>query len=354
MRILGLALVALLAAASGFLVYSRVNKSSSPSIKLLERYNRWKLKFGKLHATPAENGYRLAIFAKSAKAIDEDNVYYSKWALENGYGVLESPMFALQAHSDLTAEEFKQKYLGLDITMAKKVELSELPQDLELPEQNLAQTAYVAKVREQHECGSCWAFSTVATLEKQYFDKYRVQVDLSQQDILDCSTEDNGCDGGWPANTYYHVSNNGIAMSVDYPYEAVEGKCRKTNTLRSGRTTINSEITSKTLNFNIPTAQSFAKMGIIAGIAIASSGRFARADFTNNKIFDPNAFRGECTQTVDHAVNLGDANAEYITIHNSWGLTWGTNGRGRLVPCKNGLLGSPAYITHTYSKLPYA
>jgi C1A family cysteine protease len=354
MRILGLALVALLAAASGFLVYSKVNKSSSPSIKLLERYNRWKLKFGKLHATPAENGYRFQIFAKAAEAVDEDNVYYSKWALENGYGVLESPMFALQAHSDMTAEEFKQKYLGLDITMAKKVELSELPQDLELPEQNLAQAAYVARVKNQGECGSCWAFSTVATLEKQYFDKYRVQVNLSEQDLIDCSEEDNGCDGGWPANTYYHIGDNGIAMETDYPYRGSQGTCKKTSNLKSGRTTIGGEITSKTLTYTHTTAQNIARMGIVAGLAIAAGGRFSKVDFSNNKVYDPNAFSGDCQQSIDHAVNLGSADSKYAVIHNSWGNTWGTNGRGLVVPCKDGLLGTPAYITHTYKKLPTA
>jgi len=352
MKVLGLALVALLAAASGFLVYSRVSKISSPSIKMLERYNRWKLKFGKLHATPAENHYRFQIFVKTAELVDEDNIFYSKWALENGYGILESPMFALQAHSDLSAEEFKKKYLGLDINKAKDVELSELPKDLKLPEQNLAQSSYLPRVKNQGECGSCWAFSTAATLEKQYFDKYRVQVDLSQQDLVDCSEDDNGCDGGWPASTYYHVSSNGIAMEIDYPYRGSQGNCIKTSKLKSGRTTIGGEIISKTLAYTHATAQSMAKMGIVAGLAIAAGGRFSRADFTNNKVFDPNAFSGECKLSIDHAVNLGGADAKYAIIHNSWGTSWGTKGRGLVAPCTNGLLGTPAYITHTYSKLP--
>lgn len=353
MKFFGLALVALLAAASGFAVYSRINKRSMPSVKMLERYNRWKLQNTKLYGSPAENEYRFKIFAEKAAQIDQDNLFYAKWLLENGYGVMESPAFILQPHADMTTEEFKRRYLGLDVSKAdsKITEAPEFPEPSE--SHNLAQTAFVMKIKDQQNCGSCWAFSTVATLEKHYFDKYKTQVDLSEQDLVDCSYEDNGCDGGWPANTYYHVAEFGIAFGAEYPYRKAQGSCKSTSSLKSGRTTLGGDVTSVTVVYTHDLAQKFARAGVIAGLAIHSAGRFASFDFSNNKVYNPAAFN-ECGKNIDHAINLAGADANVAIIKNSWGTGWGTNGLGRIAPCAGGLLGTPAYLTHTYKKLPTA
>lgn len=353
MKLFGLALVALLAAASGFAVYSRINKTSLPDVKMLERYNRWKLQNAKLYASPAENDYRFKIFAEKAAQIDQDNVFYAKWLLENGHGVMESPAFILQPHADMTAEEFKRKYLGLDISKAD-LKIDEAPEIPEVSEShNLAQTAFKLKIKDQKSCGSCWAFSTVATLEKHYFDKYKTQVDLSEQDLVDCSYEDGGCDGGWPANTYYHVADNGIAFEAEYPYRGTQGTCKKTSNLKSGRTTLGGEVTSVTLTYTHDLAQKLARAGVVAGLAIYSAGRFSSFDFSNNKVYNPAPFN-ECGKNIDHAINLAGADASVAIVKNSWGTSWGTNGLGRITPCTGGLLGTPATLTHTYKKLPTA
>lgn len=364
MKVLGLALVALLAAASGFAVYSRIHKKSAPSVKMLERYNRWKLQFGKLYSSPAEQDYRFQIFAKKAAEIDEDNIEYARGMLEQGI-VLERPAFILQPHSDLTPEEFKKKYLGLDISRISTLVYDPTPELPDVPKSaNLAQASYKYKIRDQGSCGSCWAFSTVATLEKHYFDKYKVQVDLSQQDLVDCSEGDNGCDGGWPADTYWHVADYGIAFAAEYPYRGSVGTCKRTSNLKTGRTTLSGDITSVTLDFKMDTAQKLANLGVVAGLAIHSSGKFSSFDFSNDAIFNPEV-AGLCGKdktgkaipvpSIDHAVNLHKADGTYVIIQNSWSAEWGTQGFGKIKACNsNLLLGSPGYITHTYKKLPTA
>lgn len=357
MKVFGLALVALLAAASGFAVYSRLHKTAGPNMKMLERYNRWKLQFGGLYATPAENDYRFKVFSNNAAKIDADNLVYAQKTLEEEGIVLDSPAFILQRHSDLTPEEFKRKYLGLDISRISSLvfdEAPELPDVAELPEShNLAQAAYQKKIRDQKTCGSCWAFSTVATLEKQYFDIYKQQVDLSQQDLVDCSKGDGGCDGGWPADTYWHVADNGIAFNSEYPYNNAKGTCKKTSNLASGRTTLGGQITSVTLDYNQDLAKKLSNLGVIGGLAIFAGGNFPNFDYRNNRIYDPSKL-GECGENIDHAVNLAGAETGYTLIQNSWGTSWGDAGYARVKPCPGGLLGSPAYITHTYRKLPTA
>ena len=60
----------------------------------------------------------------------------------------------------------------------------------------------------------------------------------------------------------------------------------------------------------------------------------------------------ECKNEVDHAVNLGGAGSNYVTIVNSWGTDWGNKGLKKVIPCnENALLGRTNLITHTYADI---
>ena len=76
------------------------------------------------------------------------------------------------------------------------------------------------QVKDQGDCGSCWAFSATGALEGQYFKSKRKLISLSEQQLMDCSWEyDNyGCNGGKVDRAFDYVTNDGICTESDYSY----------------------------------------------------------------------------------------------------------------------------------------
>ena len=89
----------------------------------------------------------------------------------------------------------------------------------------------VSPIQNQEQCGSCWAFSTVATLESAWAVKTGTLLKLSEQEVVDCSkscTMDGGvyscnagCNGGWMWSAYLDIASwKGLNSEAAYPYTA--------------------------------------------------------------------------------------------------------------------------------------
>ncbi|MBN2054236.1 C1 family peptidase, partial [bacterium] len=74
-------------------------------------------------------------------------------------------------------------------------------------------------VRSQGNCGSCWAFGLVATLESQIKINDGLELDLSEQQMVSCNTYGYGCDGGW-LDAANHMVNPGMVDEWCMPYQA--------------------------------------------------------------------------------------------------------------------------------------
>ncbi len=84
----------------------------------------------------------------------------------------------------------------------------------------------MSPIKDQGQCGSCWAFSAIASTESNALlnNKY---VSLSEQQLVDCSDlyGNAGCNGGWAERALKYIKDKGISTEVEYPYRAVTQKC---------------------------------------------------------------------------------------------------------------------------------
>ncbi|XP_045636882.1 procathepsin L-like [Ursus americanus] len=283
------------------------------------RWTRWKAANGKLY-TKDEEEWRRAVWEKNMKMIDQHNEEYRQGK--------HSFMLAMNAFGDLTNEEFKQVMNGLKIQKHKEGNMFQLLPFAETPSSlDWREKGYVTPVKDQGQCGSCWAFSATGALEGQMFRKTGKLVSLSEQNLVDCSRAEGnaGCNGGLMDNAFQYVKDNGgLDSEESYPYRAQDGHCKykpeQSAANDTGFTDIHQDEESLVL--------SVATVGPISVAIDASLDTFRF--YYKGIYYDPNC----SSEDLDHGVlvvGYGSderevENKNYWIVKNSWGTQWGMQG----------------------------
>jgi len=178
-------------------------------------------------------------------------------------------------------------------------------------------------IKDQGQCGSCWAFATTENIESVWAigQKPNALTPLAPQEIVDCDTGEQGCNGGDPQQAYPWVAQQGgMDTEASYPYTAEDGTCA------FNQANVAATISSANNAFGGSEQQMAANLASTAPFSIivdASSWQY----YTGGIL--PAA---QCGSSLDHAVIAAgyDLTNQFWNVRNSWGSGWGENGYIRL------------------------
>ncbi|GMP74320.1 hypothetical protein CsSME_00031771 [Camellia sinensis var. sinensis] len=213
---------------SEFSILSHQNQFISEE-RLTELFQQWKEKHGKVYKHEQEADKRFRNFRSNLKYVMEKN---SKRKTSSEHTV------GLNKFADMSNEEFRVVYTSkVKKPFKKKMSIQRRsvegkaalnscdgPSSLDWRKYGI-----VTAVKDQGGCGSCWAFSSTGAMEGINALVTGELISLSEQELVDCDSTNDGCDGGYMDYAFaWVVSNGGIDTESDYPYTGIDGTCNTT------------------------------------------------------------------------------------------------------------------------------
>lgn len=283
----------------------------------------WVQQNGKHYDTMEEIRFRQQVWEANVQRVVQHNNEGHSWRMD------------LNKFADLTPYEFQMNYISggfneAEQQMRKNVQFynsfrwvnnATLPSSVDWTTKGA-----VTPVKNQGQCGSCWAFSTTGSLEGAFFLKNGTLFSLSEQQLVACSASEGnqGCNGGLMDYGFQYVRDNGgLTTEANYPYTATDSVC---DTSKEKQVVAN--LRSYT---DVPANSDNALMNALAQQPVSVA---VEADQNSFQLYAGGVMTATCGSNLDHgvlAVGYGtDAGQDFYKVKNSWGADWGEAGYIRL------------------------
>ena len=308
-----------------------------------KEFTNFQERFSKRYSTIQELETRFSIFRKNFIGILAHNSDFTQ-----------NFTMGVNQFTDLTPEEFRAKYIngGLKTEVGSygcksfSSSASGAPSSIDWREKGA-----VTSVKDQGQCGSCWAFATTANAESVWAISSGQLLDLSEEFLVDCASGvgyfNMGCNGGQPDSAFKYMINNGQCTESSYPYNAGTTKTAGTCQKCTAAPVYFSGCYDVTPKDQVSLMAAVAKQPVV--IAIEADTRYFQS--YSGGILDSTA----CGTNLDHAVEIigyGSENGvDYWTVRNSWSSSWGEQGYFRLKKTSStndigicGLSAEPSYL----------
>ncbi|PIN23306.1 Cysteine proteinase Cathepsin L [Handroanthus impetiginosus] len=299
---------------------------------MTKKHNEWMARFQRVYKDDKEKAKRYQIFKERVKFIESFNSAANRtFAL------------GLTEFSDLSREELMASRMGYVKPSSSQMtpqsisfryqDATDLPSSIDWTAKGA-----VTDVKNQGPCGCCWAFSAAAAVEGIYQISGGNLISLSEQQLLDCNTDNYGCCGGFMEYAFKFITENGITAYENYPYQGSQNYCNSQASNLSPSVMISGYE-------NVPKNSESALMQAVANQPV-SVAIDAHCDVFQQ--YKSGIFSESCGTNLNHAVTFvgygvdEGTGTKYWLVKNSWGTSWGENGYMRLqrdVDAPEGLCG---------------
>lgn len=258
-------------------------------------------------------GYRMGIFAQTYAKIKEVNAQQKDYEL------------GLNQFAHLKYEEFKAKYTGFNFDPNYERNVEETNEVKQTPTSvDWRQQGAVNPIKNQGQCGSCWAFSATAAVEGIWKISGHTLISFSEQQLVDCSTSygNQGCNGGLMDNAFKYINAKGQETEATYPYKAVQGTCKYNSGSVVGKISGYTDVAKNSCSGLLAQA---ANQVVSVAIDAQNIMNYKSGIFNN----------ANCGTSLDHGVAVVGYGADssgntFWIVRNSWGTSWGEQGYIRM------------------------